>query len=179
MSAADPDVEKRRGLAWLRGVPGLAMVALFALVAAALLFGTYLIFSSVRAERAVRTQVERTSDVIDALRDIGMATVNAETGQRGYLLTLDQRYLASYQLGAATYPEAVRRLHRLLDSRATAEQQSLLARVEELADSKFSEMAESVALVDDGQLLDAKARLLSASLSPCSSPRRAWARTRS
>lgn len=161
MSAADPDVEKRRGLAWLRGVPGLAMVALFALVAAALLFGTYLIFSSVRAERAVRTQVERTSDVIDALRDIGMATVNAETGQRGYLLTLDQRYLASYQLGAATYPEAVRRLHRLLDSRATAEQQSLLARVEKLADSKFSEMAESVALVDDGQLLDAKARLLS------------------
>ena len=160
--AGYPPVDRpRRQALWLRGTPGVTVVALFALIAAALLFGTYLIFSSVRAERAVRDQVARTAEVIDALRDIGMATVNAETGQRGYLLTLDRRYLASYQLGAAAYPEAVRRLHRLLDPQATAAQQTLLARVEKLADSKFSEMAESVALVDDGRLLDAKSRLLS------------------
>jgi two-component sensor histidine kinase len=161
LTAVDPEARKRPWRPWLRGTPGLTMVALFALVAAALLFGTYLIFSSVRAERAVRIQVAHTAGVIDALRDIGLATVNAETGQRGYLLTLDRRYLASYQLGAAAYPEAVRRLHRLLDPQATAEQQALLTRAEKLADSKFSEMAESVSLVDDGRLLDAKSRLLS------------------
>ena len=85
---------------WPRGTPGLASIALFGLVAASLLFGTFLIFSTVRAERAEREQVARTAGVIDALRDIGTATVNAESGQRGYLLTLDRRYLASYQLGA-------------------------------------------------------------------------------
>jgi two-component sensor histidine kinase len=145
---------------WPRGTAGLAGVALFGLVAASLLFGTFLIFSTVRAERAERDQVARTAQVIDALRDIGTATVNAESGQRGYLLTLDRRYLASYQLGAAAYPEAMRRLRRSLERDATARQQALLGRAERLADAKFGEMAESVSLVDDGRVIDAQSRLL-------------------
>ena len=145
---------------WPRGTPGVTGLALFGLVAVSLLFATFLIFSTVRAERAERRQVARTAQVIAALRDIGTATVNAESGQRGYLLTLDRRYLASYQLGAAAYPEATRRLRRLLDVRATERQQALLRRVEQLADAKFGEMAETVSLVDDGRVVDAQSRLL-------------------
>ena len=152
---------RRRRPLWPRGAPGLTSLALFGLVAASLLFGTYLIFSTVRAERAEREQVARTAQVIDALRDIGTATVNAESGQRGYLLTLDRRYLASYQLGAGAYPEAMRRLQRLLAEGASARQRTLLARAEKLADAKFGEMAESVSLVDDGRVIDAQSRLLS------------------
>ena len=136
-------------------------LALFALVALALLAATWLIFSTLRAERAERVQVAQTREVLDALRDIVVATVNAETGQRGYIITLDRRYLSPYLVGAATYPEAMRRLHALLDPAAGAGQRDLLARVEKLADAKFGEMAEGVSLVDDGLVLDAKQRLLS------------------
>lgn len=135
-------------------------LALFALVALSLLAATWLIFSTVRAERVERVQVAQTREVLDALRDIAVATVNAETGQRGYVITLDRRYLAPYQLGAASYPSAMRRLRALLDPVADADQRRLLARVEKLADAKFAELAETVSLIDDGQVLDAKLRLL-------------------
>ena len=146
---------------WRRTAPGMASLALFALVAASLLAATFLIFSTVRAERAERVQVAQTREVLDALREIVAATLNAETGQRGYIITLDKRYLAPFQLGAASYPAAMRRLHVLLDPAADARQRALVDRVEKLADAKFGEMAETVSLIDDGRVLDAKERLLS------------------
>ncbi len=151
----------RKRLKWRRTAPGIASLALFALVALSLLAATFLIFSTVRAERAERVQVAQTREVLDALREIVAATLNAETGQRGYIITLDRRYLAPFQLGAASYPAAMRRLHALLDPAADPRQRALVGRVEKLADAKFAEMAETVSLVDDGLILDAKQRLLS------------------
>lgn len=150
---------KRKG--WRRTAPGVASLALFALVAASLLAAMVLIISTVRAERAERVQVAQTREVLEVLREIVTATLNAETGQRGYIITLDKRYLAPFQLGAASYPAAMRRLHELLDPAADARQRALVNRVEKLADAKFAEMAETVSLVDDGLLIDAKERLLS------------------
>ena len=151
----------RKRLGWRRSAPGLASLALFALVALALLAATFLIFFTVSAERAERVQVAKTRDVLDVLRQIVTATINAETGQRGYIITLDRRYLAPYQLGAATYPAAMRRLHTLLEPQANTSQRKLIDRIETLADAKFAEMAETVSLIDDGRIIDAKARLLS------------------
>ena len=156
----DEAIARKRRL-WRRTAPGMASLALFALVATSLLAATFLIFSTVRAERAERVQVAQTREVLDALREIVAATLNAETGQRGYIITLDKRYLAPFQLGAASYPAAMRRLHTLLDPSADVRQRTLVDRVETLADAKFSEMAETVSLVDDGLILDAKERLLS------------------
>ena len=151
----------RKRLGWRRSAPGLASLALFALVALSLLAATFLIFFTVSAERAERVQVAKTRDVLDVLRQIVTATINAETGQRGYIITLDRRYLAPYQLGAATYPAAMRRLHTLLEPQADTSQRKLIDRIETLADAKFAEMAETVSLIDDGRIIDAKARLLS------------------
>ena len=139
----------------------MASLALFALVALALLAATFLIISTVRAERAERAQVAQTREVLEALREIVTATVNAETGQRGYLITLDQRYLAPYQEGAASYPVAMRRLRALIGSASSPAQRDLVERVERLADTKFAELAEAVSLIDDGRIIDAEARLLS------------------
>ena len=154
-----PFAGKRPG--WRGTAPGMASLALFALVALALLAATFLIISTVRAERSERLQVAQTRKGLDALREIVAATLNAETGQRGYIITLDRRYLAPYQLGAASYPAAMRRLNTLLDPAADPAQHALIARTQKLAGAKFAEMAETVALVDDGRILDAKARLLS------------------
>ena len=156
----EPAIAHKRRV-WRRTAPGMASLALFALVAASLLAATFLIFSTVRAERAERVQVAQTREVLDALREIVAATLNAETGQRGYIITLDRRYLAPFQLGAASYPSAMRRLHALLDATGDARQRALLAQVETLADAKLAELAETVSLVDDGRVLDAKERLLS------------------
>ena len=150
---------KRKG--WRRTAPGVASLALFALVAASLLAAMVLIFATVRAERAERVQVAQTREVLEVLREIVTATLNAETGQRGYIITLDRRYLAPFQLGAASYPAAMRRLHELLDPAADARQRALVSRVEKLADAKFAEMAETVSLIDDGRPIDARERLLS------------------
>ena len=146
---------------WRRTAPGIASLGLFALVALALLAATFLIFSTVRAERAERVQVAQTREVLDALRTIVTAAVNAETGQRGYLITLDRRYLGPYQAGAATYPAAMRQLRGLIDPPSDPAQRDLVAKVESLADAKFAELAETVSLVDDGRVVDAEARLLS------------------
>lgn len=146
---------------WRRSVPGLAGLVLILLIGASLLFGAFAVYATITAERAERAQVARTSAVLDALRDIGLATINAETGQRGYLMTLDRRYLAPYRLGAAAYPEALRRLRGTLAAQASAEQRRLMDRVERVADAKFAEMAETVSLVDDGRVLDARALVLS------------------
>lgn len=158
-SEQQPFAGKRPG--WRGTAPGMASLTLFALVALALLAATFLIISTVRAERSERFQVAQTRTVLDALREIVAATLNAETGQRGYIITLDRRYLAPYQLGAASYPIAMRRLNTMLDPAADPAQHALIARTQKLADAKFAEMAETVALVDDGRILDAKARLLS------------------
>ena len=160
-SETEPQQSARRRPQWRRTAPGTASLALFALVAASLLAATFLIFSTVRAERAERIQVAQTREVLDALREIVAATLNAETGQRGYIITLDKRYLAPFQLGAASYPAAMRRLDALLDPVADPRQRALVSRVEKLADAKFAEMAETVSLIDDGRVLDAKERLLS------------------
>ena len=160
-SETEQQLFARKRQVWRRTAPGTASLALFALVAASLLAAMVLIFSTVRAERAERVQVAQTREVLDALREIVAATLNAETGQRGYVITLDGRYLAPFKLGAASYPAAMRRLHVLLDPAVDVRQRSLVARVEKLADAKFAEMAETVSLIDDGRVLDAKERLLS------------------
>ena len=158
---AEPPCIAGNQAGWHRIAPGMASLALFALVALALLAATFLIIATVRAERSERFQVAQTREVLDALREIVAATLNAETGQRGYIITLDRRYLAPYQLGAATYPAAMRRLKTLLDPAASPAQRNLIGRTQKLADAKFAEMADTVTLVDDGRILDAKQRLLS------------------
>ena len=80
---------------WRRSAPGMASLALFALVALSLLAATFLIFSTVRAERAERVQVAQTREVLEALREIVTATVNAETGQRGYPISARNRRIAT------------------------------------------------------------------------------------
>ena len=63
-------------------------------IAFTLLAGLFLVFQTIEAERAERRQVRETSEILLELRNVTRAALNAETGQRGYLLTLDRRYLA-------------------------------------------------------------------------------------
>lgn len=122
--------------------------------------GLFLVFQTIEAERAERQQVQRTSEILMELRNINRAALNAETGQRGYLLTLDRRYLEPYLVGREQYGPTLDRLRELVGPDATARQLELLDEIESLTESKFAEMAETVALVEQRQVIEARRGIL-------------------
>jgi diguanylate cyclase (GGDEF)-like protein len=83
---------------------------------------------------------ERAYDhLLDLLKD-------AETGQRGYLITGDAAFLDPYQEGSAGVPDALRTLEPLAD---TAEERAILGEVARLARQKLFELASTVRLRRD------------------------------
>jgi signal transduction histidine kinase len=77
------------------------------------------------------------------------ALIDAETGQRGYLLTGRKDYLAPYQRSAGSAREALAWLQRYYAGDAQAE--PVLAEIAAAADGKLSELSTTVDLHDHGR----------------------------
>lgn len=133
---------------------------LLLLVAGAMLGLIYLVYLTVEAEREEREQAALTSDLIEELQSVHTAALNGETGHRGYLITLDRRYLRAYQEGSEQIQPALDRLRSLLGDNATERQEELLDRIDALSRAKFDELESSVMLLEDGRLLDARRAVL-------------------
>ncbi|WFL78908.1 CHASE3 domain-containing protein [Altererythrobacter arenosus] len=131
------------------------------LIAISLLGAFYLIFTTIEAERAEREQVRMTNQILLELRNIQRAALRAETGQRGYLITLDRKYLDPYRQGSAEMRPAIDRLQRLLAPVATERQSQLMATIEKQAEAKLAELEGTVELLEDGELLEARRQVLS------------------
>ncbi|MBU2034092.1 MAG: CHASE3 domain-containing protein, partial [Alphaproteobacteria bacterium] len=138
-----------------------ANVALLAITAAAMFGLIFSVYQTVESEREEREQVRMTNEVLTDLRSVSQAVLNAETGQRGYLITLDRRYLESYLAGREQIDPALSGLGSSLAVGATPRQQELFDRIETLAAAKFAELDSSVRLLDNGQLIEARAAVLS------------------
>lgn len=136
-----------------------ALLAL-AVVALGLVGGVGLILSTIRAEQAHRAQAARSNELIVLLRDLVRDTVNAETGQRGYFITLDRRYLAPYEAGDVRAPAVIKRLKALTAQSGDPRQAETVARIEELTRRKFAELHNSVGLVEKGDLTEARRAIL-------------------
>ncbi len=130
-------------------------------MALGILLSVLLVWSTLSKERAERLQTARYAEVVSALRDINRAALNAETGQRGYFITLDRRYLASYQFGRDLYPRAIARLESLSRVSDDPRIDALVADVEEAGDAKLEELAGTVELIEAGRIADAQQRILS------------------
>ena len=156
----DGSATQRRSARWRDGprIPGLILLGL---VAVTLLVAVALIFGTIQSERSQRAQVTRTSEVLRALSDIGRAAINGETGQRGYFITGDRRYLEPYLLGQGQAGPALARLETLLATGSTERQLELLYEVKLLSGQKWTELGDTVALVERGERLDAEIRILS------------------
>ena len=135
-------------------------VALLGVIAAAMFATLFLVYQTVEAERAQREQVRRTVEVLEELRQVSRSALSGETGQRGYLITLDRRYLAPYQAGREQIDPALERIRELIGDDATARQTELIDQIDALARAKFDEMAGGVQLLEDGRLLDARRAIL-------------------
>ena len=149
LSEIEDFVARTRNPRWMN-------VALLLVIAAAMFATIVLAYQTVEAERAQRRQVERTVEVLEELRQINSAALSGETGKRGYLITLDRRYLAPYQMAREQLEPSLDRVRVLLGDDATARQVELIDQIDALARAKFDEMAESVELLENGRLLDAR-----------------------
>ncbi|TCD04298.1 histidine kinase [Erythrobacteraceae bacterium CFH 75059] len=130
-------------------------------VIAGTIFGLLLlVFQTVQTERRQREQAAQTVAVLFEIRQVERAALNGETGQRGYLLTLDRRYLQPYLAARAEYNTALQRLHSGLGEDLTPRQRELLAEITALTRTKFAELDEVVGLVQQGRVLDARRQVL-------------------
>ena len=121
--------------------PGLRWLAAVILVIVACLAA--LPFLSSREADATLDGLKNVADkqfaydrLLDLLKD-------AETGQRGYVITGDEAFLAPYESGAAAVPGALRTLRPLADN---ADEVAALDEIGSLAQRKLDEMAETIRL---------------------------------
>ena len=97
--------------------------------------------------------VKHTYGVINVSEKLLTNLINAETGQRGFLITQKPEYLEPYISGKEQSLSQFSLLKLLTDDNAT--QQVLLEHIKYLMDEKFLELNETIELVEKGQMEDA------------------------
>ncbi len=141
--------------------PAFAILALAALV---LIAGIWLILRTVAEERSQRLSAINGVQIANALDDLARDAVNAETGQRGYFITLDQRYLVPYRVANGRYRADIERLKSLYVSDTefhSPAEHDLVADVEAAFEVKFRELRETLVQLDRFDVLAARSRMLS------------------
>ncbi len=93
--------------------------------------------------------VDHTNEVIHLSTELLGAMKDAETGQRGYLLTNNENYLVPYFAGIETTRVKLYELKKETADNPT--QQSRLSTLETLVEDKFDELQETVDLQLEGQ----------------------------
>ncbi|MBN8419731.1 MAG: response regulator [Verrucomicrobia bacterium] len=99
-------------------------------------------FLNIQSLRSLTGKVSHTHEVITGLEDILSTIKDAETGQRGFLLTGDERYLLPYKSALGRIEERIATLNGL-----TAENslhQEVLPLIKNQIDLKLKELAESI-----------------------------------
>ena len=155
-SADTPPLARTAGAARATRIPSRVLIAVLCLT----LGGVGLaLFQSVAGERSARQQVALTTEVLRHLRTSLRMGLNAETGQRGFLMTGDPLYLADYETGAREWLSSIDALDRTLAPVATPEQAQAVVRMRSLATDKLAELAETIRLAR-GDDLDAALALV-------------------
>src|SRR4051812_30550315 len=127
--------------------PGL--LAAIGLVAALLVVNATLSYRNTRRLDEDARSMAHTHEVLDALEELLGTLRDAETGQRGYLLTREDAYLAPYNDALQTYEAKVERV-RLLTADNQAQQDRVPA-LREVVAAKVRELARTVALAKQGE----------------------------
>ncbi|MEQ9643711.1 MAG: CHASE3 domain-containing protein [Alphaproteobacteria bacterium] len=124
---------------------------LFAVLVLLMLGAAVVLLENITAERRARAQAEKTAQVMIALSAAMRAGLDAETGQRGYLLTDDETYLEPYESGSAEWLAQMRRVGELIADVATSSQRERLLRMHELAEARLAEMDRIIQLALGGE----------------------------
>jgi len=128
----------------IRSIRNKVLLAFGLLLAAVLAVG----FFSHRTTGALLDTVHwevHTHKVLIELHDVLLHLNNAETGQRGYLLTGDERYLEGFRLAVAEIEAEIAALRRLIADNPT--QQQRLSSLQPLVAAKFGELHQTIDLL--------------------------------
>ena len=115
---------------------------------AAVVFFAWIVFRNTRSLIADTRAVERTRTLIGELEATLSTIKDAETGQRGYLLTGDPGYLDPYNRAVAAVRGHIDRLEALTHNNPA--QQQVLRELQDLSRRKLDELAETIRVHDAG-----------------------------
>jgi PAS domain S-box-containing protein len=124
------------------GLSGLGVVALVVALLLTAVSTSVLVLNLARLN-ASRADVARINTVLKQVADLHEAVRAAETGQRGFLLTGEQRYLATYQQAV---PRVWGDLNAAEQTITNPQQVQRLVSLHALVESKLDELANTVAL---------------------------------
>lgn len=127
------------------------VLAGFAAAVAAVAAATAIFFAVVRARDERAARVAEASETLVALHHLEGLLWQAESGQRGYLLTHDPRYLAPHERAASELRAAVQRIEGLLGPAHRSE----AARLSALVEARLGEMRRGIAARDERGLREA------------------------
>jgi two-component sensor histidine kinase/CHASE3 domain sensor protein len=113
----------------------------------------------VRTVDSQLVDIGNTYEVRRQARELMLALVDAETGQRGYLLTHDPSYLDPYNRAVASIDSTYRELLRLVDTNQS--QRLRLDMLDPSLAAKRAEMARTIELMSAGDVANAMALLRS------------------
>jgi signal transduction histidine kinase/ActR/RegA family two-component response regulator len=133
--------------------PAILTVGALAVLGCALI---YFVIASGLQQRETAQAIRFTEQVIGDLHALQMRVTHAESGQRGYLLTGDRRYLAPYDAAPAAISAIMRRLR---DSVAAGAQLGRLEQVTRLVTARLAGLRQAIELHDTNRSADALALL--------------------
>ena len=131
----------------------------FGLLLLLLLLNAFIIRRQLGVQIDDQRGVTHTRKVLLELVQIESLLKDAETGQRGFLYTGDQKYLAPYNAAASQVEPHIDTLSQLTADDAA--QQSRIPQLKNLAQQKLEELAETIFLYRSGKTVEAKALVLS------------------
>ena len=103
--------------------------------------------------------VDHTFEVKLDLKSIEKALVDAETGQRGFIFTREERYLADYNTGREDFTPLIERVKELVND--NPKQVERANNVQANAEKKFAELAETITLTKAGKFEETRQLVLS------------------
>jgi len=137
-----------------RSLKRFSILAGFALMAALLIANGVITKHELDRQRGAQDWVTHTRAVLFQIEQIESAMGDAESGQRGYLLTGDDKYLSSYTRAVAEIGPLIDDLERMTADNPT--QQKNIANLRGVTHEKLSEMAQTVDVYRSGDLAQAE-----------------------
>ncbi|SEL17919.1 Signal transduction histidine kinase [Roseateles sp. YR242] len=154
MTTSTSDKDTDLALHRIRWLPAPTVLG-FSLAILTILMTALMSWRSQQAQSATADAMARTLEVQEQIQALGSAMKDAETGQRGYLITGTDSYLLPFNTAQITLPTAVQRLRAgWLDN---APQRGRLDTVEMLYKTKLAEMQETIDMRRRGDRVDALA----------------------
>jgi CheY-like chemotaxis protein/CHASE3 domain sensor protein len=130
-------------------------IAGFLIAFAAVAVTAILSYASLQSTARSQASLTKTIEMLSQLQMVLSTLKDAETGQRGYLLTGRDSYLEPYTLAQGSLGGELKSLHALTDD--NPEQRQRLATLEILAADKMQELGRTVALRRSGKADEALA----------------------